>query len=570
MTATAHDPRRSLGAWFLRIAVLGLLVLQGLAPPAMAEPRTRESTPRASASAFPLVLFNREIIELRTSLGGLDPRQRAERAQARFAALDTAALSQPVALQPRAFEEGSGYSVLVGEQLLFTVLSGDRDPEEPITLRELAERARHRTEAAVQARAAQSEPMTWVRGAGVLLLDLLVYGAGFWVVRRLQRLITQKASSSTQDAGWRLYTTVVLWRLLRVGVWLIMVALAYAGAVALLSVLPWSQPWALTLTDSVHALVGWTLSGMVAAVPGIMAVAVILILARVLQDVLRMALDHVQAGRVQVPGLHAETVSATRRLLTVLIWGLAAAIAYPYLPGSGSEAFKGLSVLFGLMLTLGSTGVVTQLMSGLVVVYSRSLKKGDFVAVGEVEGVVREVGPLAVKVINIRNEEITVPHATLVTQPVHNFSKLAGEQGTLISTRVTIGYDAPWRQVHAMLVEAALHTEGVRPVPQPFVYQRALSDFYVEYELYAHIDRPIERVPILSRLHGAIQDAFNRHGVQIMSPHFFDQPPSAVVVPESRWYTPPAAPASGNGSRRSDGACPDRRPTPAALTAAPR
>lgn len=527
------------GRW---LALLALLAVGLLAMAAHAEPRSPERAARSPVAVHTLVLFNREIIELRTSLGGIDAAQRVERAQQRFAALDAAALREPVQLQPRALEEGSGYTVVVGERPLFTVLSGDRDPEETTTLRELAERARHRTEQAITARLVQSDPLTWLRGAAVFGLELLVYGLGFWVVRRLQRRINARLVQSDQAAHWRAYAGVLVWRLLRVALWLLMAALAYVGVVALLSVLPWTQPWAQSLAASVRDLGRWALAGALGSLPGLMAVALVLIVARILQDVLRTALDHVQSGRVRVPGLHAETVSATRRLLTVGLWGLAAAIAYPYLPGSDSEAFKGLSVLFGLMLTLGGTGVVMQLMSGLVVVYSRSLKKGDFVAVGEVEGVVREVGPLAVKVVNIRNEEITVPHATLVAHPVHNYSKLAGEQGTLISTKVTIGYDAPWRQVHALLIQAAMQTAGVRAEPRPFVYQRALSDFYVEYEVFAHIDRPIERVPILSRLHGAIQDEFNRHGVQIMSPHFNTQPARPVLVPPAHWHDAPADP----------------------------
>jgi small-conductance mechanosensitive channel len=262
--------------------------------------------------------------------------------------------------------------------------------------------------------------------------------------------------------------------------------------------------------------------------------------ARAIQEVLGTFLRHVQTGRLRVPFLHPETVQATRRVLNLLLWGLALAASYPYLPGAQTEAFKGLSVLLGLMITLGSTGVVTQLMSGLVVVYSRSLKKGDFIAVSGVEGVVSEVGALAVKVVNMRNEEITVPHSVMTSNSVHNYSKLAGEQGSLVSTKVTIGYDSPWRQVHAMLEAAAARTPGLRTVPPPFAYQRALSDYYVEYELFAHIDRPLERVAILSALHAAIQDEFNTYGVQIMSPNFFDQPAQPVIVPRDKWFEAPA------------------------------
>jgi small-conductance mechanosensitive channel len=275
-------------------------------------------------------------------------------------------------------------------------------------------------------------------------------------------------------------------------------------------------------------------------VPGLLTFGVVLLVARAVQEVLGTVLRHVQTGRLRVPFLHPETVEATRRVANLLVWGLALAAAYPYLPGAQTDAFKGLSVLFGLMITLGSTGVVTQLMSGLVVVYSRSLKKGDFIAVNGVEGVVSEVGALAVKVVNMRNEEITVPHSVMTSNNVHNYSKLAGEQGSLVSTKVTIGYDVPWRQVHAMLEAAAARTPGLRTEPPPFAYQRALGDFYVEYELFAHIDRPLDRVAIVSALHAQIQDEFNTHGVQIMSPHFLDQPAQPVVVPPRKWFEPPA------------------------------
>jgi len=242
--------------------------------------------------------------------------------------------------------------------------------------------------------------------------------------------------------------------------------------------------------------------------------------------------------------VHPETTSATRRIVSILVWGLGIAVAYPYLPGSGSEAFKGLSVLFGLMLTLGSTSLVTQAMSGLVIVYSRALRKGDFVEVNDVQGTVTEVAALATKIVNVRNEEITIPNSVLVSSPIRNYSRLAGDSGTLLATKVTIGYDAPWRQVQALLIEAARRTPAVRREPAPYVYQRALSDFYVEYELFVGIDRPRERIPILSALHANIPDAFNEHGVQIMSPHFEGQPPNAVLVPKEQWHAPPAQPPS--------------------------
>jgi small-conductance mechanosensitive channel len=301
-----------------------------------------------------------------------------------------------------------------------------------------------------------------------------------------------------------------------------------------------TSPLADQLHDWLIAKLAWLGEGVLDSLPGVATVAIILVLTRAGADLARYFFEAVQKGRIQVGMFHAETAAATRRICTLIVWALGISIAYPYLPGSSSEAFKGISVLLGLMLTLGSAGLITQVMSGLVIVYSRSLARGDFVDVNGVQGVVTEIGALAAKVVNVQNEEVTIPNSVVVASAIRNYSKLGGSQGTLLTTKVTIGYDAPWRQVQAMLIGAARATRGVREAPAPYVYQRALSDFYVEYELFASIDRPAERIPILSELHANILDEFNRHGVQIMSPHYLGQPSQAVVVPEDRWFAEPA------------------------------
>jgi small-conductance mechanosensitive channel len=225
-------------------------------------------------------------------------------------------------------------------------------------------------------------------------------------------------------------------------------------------------------------------------------------------------------------------------------------VAYPYIPGSESGVFKGISVFVGLVLTLGSSGLVNQVMSGILLVYSRALRPGDFVQVGDgVQGMVTQVGLLSTKLCNIRREEITVPNAVLVASSVTNFTRLAGSDGPVAATKVTIGYDAPWRTVHALLQLAAERTPGVRRDPPPRVLQRSLQDFYVEYELLVHLERPETRPIVLSELHARIQDAFNERGVQIMSPHFEAQPESKVVVPPAEWGAPPSDGAEHGAGR---------------------
>ncbi len=182
-----------------------------------------------------------------------------------------------------------------------------------------------------------------------------------------------------------------------------------------------------------------------------------------------------------------------------------------------------------------------------MVIYSRALKTGEYVRVGDDEGLVSEVGMLSTKIVTWRREEITIPNGVVVGTKTVNFSRLAAGDGDVVSTAVTIGYDAPWRQVQAMLMLAAERTAGVRKAPRPRVMQRALADFYVEYQLVVNLEITEDRALVLSKLHAQIQDAFNEFGVQIMSPHFQTQPSGRVFVPKSQWFSEPADVSTNSG-----------------------
>src|SRR5262249_29936840 len=157
-----------------------------------------------------------------------------------------------------------------------------------------------------------------------------------------------------------------------------------------------------------------------------------------------------------------ETAQPTRRLLTLLLWAFAVIVAYPYLPGSQTDAFKGVTVFLGLMVTLGSSGLVNHIMSGFMITYSRALRVGDFVRVGDVEGTVTHLGVLSTKVRTLRQEEVTIPNAVVVSQTITDYSRPGDTDGVYTPTSVTIGYDAPWRQVQSLLLLAAERTPGLR------------------------------------------------------------------------------------------------------------
>ncbi len=222
------------------------------------------------------------------------------------------------------------------------------------------------------------------------------------------------------------------------------------------------------------------------------------------------------------------------------MWVFAIVVAYPYLPGSQTDAFKGVSVFLGLMVTFGSSGLVNQIMSGFMITYSRALRVGDFVRIGDVEGTVTHLGVLSTKVKTLRQEEVTIPNAVVVAQTTTDYSRTSETEGVFTPTSVTIGYDTPWRQVQSLLLLAAERTAGLRREPKPLVLQTALEDFYVKYTLFVCLERQQSRLITLDALHANIQDLFNEYGVQIMSPNYVLDPAAPKVVPKQNWFAAPA------------------------------
>nr|MCU0775878.1 mechanosensitive ion channel family protein [Ideonella sp.] len=304
---------------------------------------------------------------------------------------------------------------------------------------------------------------------------------------------------------------------------------------------PWgerSTTWLLEVTNSF-------IGAIASAIPGLTVAVLIFLLARMATRATAAFLERVARGETHLGWLDADTAMPTRRLVNVVIWLFALAMAYPYLPGSHSDAFKGVSVLAGLMLSLGASGVVGQAMSGFSLMYSRSLRIGEYVKIGETEGTVVELGLFATRLHTGLGEEVSLPNTVISSQPVRNFSRLVRDGRFVLHTAVTIGYSTPWRQVHAMLLEAARRTPGVAQEPPPSVVQTALSDFYVEYRLCAQSTQAAaqRRLEAMSALHANVLDVFNENGVQIMSPHYRSDPSAPQVVPPGdAWAAPEPRP----------------------------
>lgn len=302
---------------------------------------------------------------------------------------------------------------------------------------------------------------------------------------------------------------------------LIILVLIYSYFHLGLSFFPSTQRYALKLYESLFGAVTSVGEAIWDQTPALAFLAVLFFITRYVLKTLRFFFEQVNAGKVTISGLDAEVAPITYKIVKILILAFVAVIAYPYIPGSQSSAFKGISIFLGVLFSLGSSSAIANLIAGVSLTYMRSFRVGDVIKVGNSTGVVLERRLYITRLKTFKNEVITIPNGIILTSHVTNLSQEVRKgDGLILHTSVTIGYDAPWETVHNLLIEAANRTKHVLKSPSPFVLQTALNDFYVAYEVNAYTDAPEIMPRIYSELHQNIQNTFNEAGVEIMSPHY--------------------------------------------------
>ena len=329
--------------------------------------------------------------------------------------------------------------------------------------------------------------------------------------------------------------------------WLVIAALVYALSTFALGQFPWTRATAQQLLDLVLQPVLSMASGVLSYIPKLIFLALLFLGVRYFLKLLALFSEAVGAGRVPLRGFDAEWAQPTYQIARILIILLTLVIAYPYLPGSGSAAFQGLSIFAGLMLSLGASSAMASLIAGYTVTYRRAFRVGDRITVGDLTGEVCDVRLLVTHMRTSKNEEVVVPNSLVLQSHVVNYSKLARSHGLILHTTVSIGYETPWRQVEAMLQLAAERTEGILREPTPFVLEQSLGDFAVAYELNVYVDSTKLLPQRYAELHRNVLDVFNEYGVQIMTPAYEGDPEVPKVVPQDKWFeTPARAPSAQN------------------------
>ncbi len=300
----------------------------------------------------------------------------------------------------------------------------------------------------------------------------------------------------------------------------ILVFLALICLTLLFSLFPITEGIAQSVLDKLQDVLSTLTDTILTYLPNVVTLGVVMLLTRLVLKVLRFIFDSLRTGKIKFPGFHFDLLEPTFQLLRFLVIALALVAAFPYIPGSSSPVFRGISIFLGFLISLGSTSLVANIVAGIVITYTRGLQIDDRVQIGDTIGDVIERTTLVTRVRTIKNVVVSIPNAKVLQHEIINYSAEARERGLILNTSVTIGYDVPWRQVQQLMIAAAADTTHILKSPQPFVLKTNLDDSYINYELNAYTDKPAYMADIYSELHQNILDKFNQTGVEIMSPSY--------------------------------------------------
>ncbi len=527
-------------------AALALSVILGAGPSSVRAAPATDLEAEEPASA-PVVLDGLTLLRVR-GISSLPAQERARRIADRIAAVGDDPAFDPASL--RVAEISVGSEILAGTRRLMVVTDADAAVEHAPRPAIAAHYRDSIAEAIGRFRADRTPGAlgrAWLAtlliaaALAAFLVLLVVLGRRFDAVleARLHRRIRH-----VQIESFKLVDAELIWNAVRGVLRTLRALLALVVAFVALGLALKRFPGTRTTANELLSYVVDPLRAMgrsaAGALPNLIFLAVLALIVRWVLKAMRLFFESVKSGAVTLRGFDPTWGAPTYRLARVAVLAFALIVAYPYIPGSSSDAFKAVSIFAGILFSLGSSSVIASVIAGYAMTYRKTFRLGDRVKIGGVVGDVVQMGVMVTRLRTIKNEEAVVPNSQILQGEVLNYSAYARQEGLILHTKVGIGYEVPWRQVEALLLLAADRTRGTRREPRPFVRQLALGDFCVDYELNIYCDDPHAMQELYTELHRNVLDAFNEQGVQIMTPAYEGDPATPKVVPRDQWYAAPA------------------------------
>ncbi|MBO3270421.1 mechanosensitive ion channel domain-containing protein [Hymenobacter defluvii] len=480
------------------------------------------------ARGYPVVPHDDTLFYVYTKLGPFSPQERANLIAEKVQRLESDVFFRPDSL--RLYPSEQTIDLMYGALVIQSI--SDNDALWLDTSRDsLAVRYRARIVEMVAAYKQEHSLYNILKEIGLALLVLVVFYFAVRFVNQFFRWVQLKLidHETTWFRGIKLGTyelftprreldaALLLVNVLR---WVVIFLVIYLVLPVLFSIFPGTQDVADTLLGYVITPLRKMLLALWNYLPNLITIVVVVTVFRYILKGVYFLKEEIRQGHLTIQGFYPDWANPTYQIVRVLIFAFLLVVIFPYLPGSDSPIFKGVSVFLGFLFTFGSAGSLSNIVAGLVLTYMRAYKLGDRVKIGDVTGDIIEKNLLVTRIRTIKNEEITIPNSSIMSSYTTNYTSAAPTLGLVLHTTVTIGYDVPWQQVHQLLITAALQVEGVLPEPKPFVLQTSLDDYYVSYQLNAYTREASKQAVLYSRIHQNIQDQFNAAGVEIMSPHY--------------------------------------------------
>lgn len=495
----------------------------------IAQKRTQIDSLRKSAKAFPVTgFFNDTLFLIYSRLGSFSAQDRAQIISKRIRKLNDNFLFTADSL--KLVEAETTIDIVSGENIIMSISENDAIWNNS-TKYDLAESTRKIIGTAVMNYKSQTSLSTILKKVALALLALLVL---FFIIRYTVKLFRWTAHKITEQEekqikgikikNYTLFDAKMQIKLFltinRIVEWVSILLIIYISLPILFGIFPWTKNFANILFGFILNPVKSIALSIWDYLPNLITIIVIIIVFRYVLKGLKFLKLEVEKGELSLPGFYPEWANPTYQLIRVLVYAFMIIVIFPYLPGSESPIFRGVSVFLGFLFTFGSAGSLSNIMSGLILTYMRLFKKGDRVKIGDVVGDIIEKSLLVTRVRTIKNEIISIPNSTIMNSHTINYSSDAAEKGLIIHTTVTIGYDVPWREMHQALIDAAIKTDLILDTPKPFVLQTSLDDFYVSYQINGYVRESNKQAVIYSNLHQNIQDICNERGIEILSPHY--------------------------------------------------
>jgi small-conductance mechanosensitive channel len=492
--------------------------------------KTKPASPQVKQHSGDVMLGKKQLFQIQTNFGPITPERRAKDISRKIAIVaDDSAIS----LDAITLQQHQGIAIISSDGFM---IAGLTEGDAKVAKQSLSQFSNDRLKQIKTAIKAYREARTlqaYARGSIELVIATIaliatiflinkIFPRIFRTLRTLQqtrfsalRLQSLELLSSQQIARFLLFLT----HLTR---WLLIFTLVYIYVPLVLSFFPQTAPFSQQIVSTFWGTVSSVVGRLIAYFPNLFLIGLICVIAYYSSALSKTIFDALGRGALSVPGFYPEWAEPTHRIVSFLISALAAILIFPYLPASNSPGFQGVSIFLGALVTFGSTAAIGNIISGIVIIYTRAFQPGDVIEVNDKRGKVIDKTMLSTRILTPQNEIITIPNSMLLASNIINFtaSKRDIHQPLILHTTVTLGYDTPWRKIHQALINAALRTEGILNEPPPFVLQSSLDDFYVSYRLMAYADDPTQMPQIYSALHQHIQDSCFESEIEILSPHY--------------------------------------------------